>query len=152
MSGDQGVPTSERPANAEPRPPSMDRTMRAVLLWVAGSAAALTAIALVAFGMRAAIGVGIGGGLATANLYVFARIGHAFLSRRGRSAPWAVIAVLKLCALLGGVWLILRSGLVSGLSLAVGYSALVLGITLGTLFGPRPEEDESERPPDGDGS
>ena len=55
-------------------------------------------------------------------------------------APWAVIAVLKLVVLLGGVWLLLRSGLVSGLSLAVGYSSLILGITLGTLFGPKPPD------------
>ncbi len=39
-----------------------------------------------------------------------------------------------------GVWIILRSGLVSGLSLAAGYAALPFGITVATLFGPKPPE------------
>ncbi|MCC6552702.1 MAG: ATP synthase subunit I [Polyangiaceae bacterium] len=126
----------------------LDGTMRAAILSVAASAAVMTVIAAIAFGSRAALGVAIGGAIATANLYVFARIGEAFIGRRGRTAPWAVIAVLKLGALLGGIWFILKSGLVSGLALTIGYSALIIGITLGTLFGPKPPEDDPGHPPD----
>jgi ATP synthase I chain len=125
-----------------------DATMRVVIKYVAGSAAVMTVVALLSFGPRTALGVGLGGAIATVNLYAFARIVDAFLSRRGRTAPWTVIAVLKLVALLGGVWLILRSGLASGASLVVGYASLVVGMTLGTLFGPKPDDEPPAGPSD----
>lgn len=128
---------------ADDRPGVGDATMRAAILYVAGTGAVMALVAIFVAGARAAAGVAVGGAIATANLYVFARIGEAFISRKGRTAPWAVIAVLKLGALLGGVWLILQSGLVSGLSLTVGYASLVVGITLGTLFGPKPPDDDT---------
>jgi len=43
--------------------------------------------------------------------------------------------------------MILQSGVVSGLSLAAGYGALPLGITLGSLFGPTPPDDFQRNPP-----
>jgi hypothetical protein len=141
MSGEQ------KPGNVPAGP--FDGTMRAAILGVAASAAVMTVVAAVGWGSRAALGVAIGGGIATANLYVFARIGDAFIGRRGRVAPWAVIAVLKLGALLGGVYFILRSGIVSGLALTIGYASLVVGITLGTLFGPKPPEGDLDGPPGG---
>lgn len=121
-----------------------DAPMRAAIWTVAGTGAVLAAGAGVGFGVRAAIGVAIGGAIATANLLVFARIGQAFLSRKGNTAPWAIIAVIKLVALLGGVWLILKSGYVSGLALTIGYGSLPIGITLGSLFGPKPPEPKAE--------
>lgn len=120
---------------------AFDGAMRAALLSVVGAAVVMTLGAAAAYGSRAALGVAIGGAIATANLFVFAKVGEAFISRKGRTAPWAVIAVIKLFALLGGVWLILRSGLVSPLSLTFGYASLIVGITLGTLFGPKPPPD-----------
>jgi ATP synthase I subunit len=118
-----------------------DAAMRASIIGVAGSALVLSAGALAFFGKDAAIGIAIGGALATVNLWVFAQIGEAFLSRRGNTAPWAAIGMVKLAALFCAVWLILRSGYATGLSLAVGYGALPIGITLGSLFGPKPPED-----------
>jgi hypothetical protein len=114
--------------------------MNAAIWSVAGTAVVLSIAAVVAYGARAGLGVAIGGAIATANLVVFARIGQAFIGRRGNTAPWAVIAVVKLIALLGGVWLIMRSGVVSGLALTIGYGSLPIGITLGSLFGPKPPE------------
>jgi hypothetical protein len=101
------------------------------------------------FGLRVGLGVAVGGLLATGNLWVFARVAEAFMARKGNTAPWAMVAVLKLVALFGGVAIILRSELVSGVSLAVGYGALPFGITIASLFGPRPkdEEDEEDEPP-----
>ena len=124
-----------------------DASMRAAILsvLVCGLCLALGGLAL--FGARAGLGAAIGGGIAAANLWVFARVGQAFISRRGRTAPWGVIALLKLIALFGGVWLILGSGMISGLSLAVGYAALPVGITLASLFGPKPPEDDGAVPP-----
>jgi hypothetical protein len=98
------------------------------------------------FGWRSALGVLVGGLLATANLAIFARIGQAFIARKGRTAPWGAIAMIKLVALFGGVWLILKSDLVSGLALAVGYASLPVGITVGSLFGPKPDDDEPAPP------
>ncbi|WP_437598788.1 ATP synthase subunit I [Sorangium sp. So ce590] len=135
-----GEPPHEEP-DADGPPGLGDATMRAVLRWVAGTAAVLSVAALLAYGARAALGVGIGGAIATANLYVFARIVDAFLSRRGHTVSWTLIAMVKLTGLMGGVWLILKSDLVSGVALMVGYASLVVGISLGTLFGPKPPAD-----------
>ncbi|AGP41168.1 ATP synthase subunit I [Sorangium cellulosum] len=135
-----GGPPHEEP-DADGPPGVGDATMRAVLRWVAGTAAVLAVAALLAYGVRAALGVGIGGAIATANLYVFARIVDAFLSRRGHTVSWTLIAIIKLLGLMGGVWLVLKSELVSGVALMVGYASLVVGISLGTLFGPKPPAD-----------
>jgi hypothetical protein len=123
-----------------------DAPMNAAIKSVAATAVVLAGAAAVGFGARAALGVAIGGAIATLNLFVFARIGQAFLSRKGNTAPWAIIAVIKLVGLLGGIWLILKSGYVSGLALTIGYGALPIGITLGSLFGPKPPET-MEGPP-----
>ena len=124
-----------------------DAPMRAAILSVLVSGLCLAIAGLAFFGARAGLGAAIGGAIAAANLWVFARLGQAFVSRRGRTAPWGVVALLKLLALFGGVWLILGSGVVSGLSLAVGYAALPIGITLASLFGPKPPEDDGAVPP-----
>src|SRR5262245_28888108 len=115
--------------------------MRAAVIAVFASGLALSIGALALFGARAAFGVALGGAIATANLAVFARLGDAFIARKGNTAPWALVALLKLVVLFGGIWLILKSEVVSGLSLAVGYGALPIGITLGSLLGPKPPDD-----------
>lgn len=124
-----------------------DATMRAAVLSVLVSGLCLAIGALGFFGWRSAFGVAVGGLLATANLAIFARIGQAFVARKGNTAPWGVIAVLKLVVLFGGIWLILKSGVVSGLALACGYGALPIGITVGSLFGPKPPENEGHQTP-----
>jgi len=122
----------------------LDEGMRTAMISVTVSVAVLAAGAFVAFDLRTAGGVGVGGAFALANLWAFARIGEAFLSRRGAAAPWTAFAMLKLAGLFGGVWFILRSGMASPLALLVGYGALPVGITLGTLFGPKPADDVNE--------
>ena len=113
--------------------------MRAPVIAVAATAVVLTVAAVPTFGFQSALGVAIGGALATVNLIVFARAGRAFLEKKG-TTPWAMVAVLKLVLLFGGVWMILRTGIVSPLALACGYGSLPIGITLGSLFGPKPPE------------
>ena len=117
-----------------------DRTLSAAVTGVAATAVVLTIGAALSFGLRAALGVGIGGAVATVNLVVLARIVRAFLGNKGNTAPWAIIAVIKLGGLIACVWLVMRTGVVSGLSLAIGYGSLPIGVTLGTLFGPKPPE------------
>jgi len=125
----------------------LDAPMRAALIGVIGSAVVLVVGAYAVMGQQVAQGVAIGGGLAAINLWVFAVIGEAVVTQRGRTSPWAAVGMLKLVALLGVVWLILRSGVASGLSLAVGYGALPIGITLGSLFGPKPPEEGTDTGP-----
>jgi hypothetical protein len=126
----------------KPDAPLGDAPMRAMVLAVFACGGVFALFTLPFFGGRAALGVAIGGVLATANLAVFARLGDAFIARKGNTVPWTVIALLKLVFLFGGVWMILKSEIVSGLALAAGYGALPVGITLGSLFGPKPPEDE----------
>lgn len=135
---------AEAPPAAEP-PAEEKGPMRAAILSVVAAALCLAIGAFATFGVKSGIGVAIGGALAVANLMVFARLGQAFVAGKGSSAPWGIVAVLKLVALFGGVWLILKSGYVSGLALAVGYGALPIGITIGSLFGPRPSEPPENR-------
>jgi hypothetical protein len=119
-----------------------DAGMRAAIVSVLGCGLCFAVAGAAFFGVRAGFGVLVGALLATGNLYVFARVGEAFVSRKGNTAPWALVALLKLVVLFGGVWLILKSGVVSGLSLAAGYAALPFGVTIASLFGPKPSEDD----------
>ena len=122
----------------------LDEGIRAAMVSVAIVAGLLSAGAFAAFDVATARGVAVGGVFALGNLWAFARMGDAFLSRRGAAAPWTAFAVLKMGALFGGVWLILKSGVASPLALLVGYGALPIGITFGTLFGPKPPDDVNE--------
>jgi hypothetical protein len=114
-----------------------DAPMRAAIISVLGCGLCFAVAGFAFFGARAGLGVLIGAVLATLNLWVFARVAQAFVSRKGGTTPWAVVALLKLILLFGGVWLILKSGVVSGVSLAAGYAALPFGVTFASLFGPR---------------
>ena len=98
-------------------------------------------------GVRAGLGVTLGGLLAGFNLLVFARVGEAFVARKGNAAPWGIVALLKMGLLFGGVWLILKNGYFSPLALIAGYAALPVGITLGSLFGPKPPESDEPSTP-----
>ncbi len=122
------------------------QAMRGAVIAVAVCGAALAVLAFALFNARIGLGVALGGALATANLYVFARVGDAFLVKKGNTTPWAMIAVVKLVFLFGGVWIILKNDYVPGLALAVGYGALPIGITFGFLFGPKPPEGDPETP------
>ena len=121
------------------------QAMRGAVIAVAVSGAAIAVLAFALFTARIGVGVALGGALATANLYVFARVGDAFLVQKGNTTPWAMIAIVKLVFLFGGVWIILKNDYVPGLALAAGYGALPVGITFGFLFGPKPPDDDAEK-------
>jgi hypothetical protein len=131
------------PADHEgaPRPSGLgDASMRAAIVAVFVFGLGFAVIGFAVMGARVGLGVLLGGAVATVNLLVFARVGQAFMDRKGAAAPWGAVAVLKLVLLFGGVWLVLESGLVSALSLATGYAALPFGITFASLFGPKPAD------------
>jgi hypothetical protein len=121
-----------------------DAPMRAAIMSVFFCGLSFAVLALAFVGARAGLGVALGGLIATANLWVFARVGQAFVAQKGHAAPWGVIAVLKMVLLFGGIWLLMKSGLVPWLSLAAGYAALPFGITIASFFGPRPPETDAQ--------
>jgi hypothetical protein len=124
-----------------------DAPMRAAIVSVFGCGMCFVVVATAVYGFRAGLGVLLGAVLATLNLWIFARVAQAFVSRAGNTAPWAVIAVMKLLLLFGGVWFVLKTEVVSGLALAAGYGALPFGVTFASLFGPAPSELPPALPP-----
>ncbi len=118
-----------------------DRTLQASVRTVAATAGVAAVVSVFVADLRFGLGVLAGGAIAVANLIVLARIVQAFLGKKGNTAPWAIIAVLKLFLLLGGVWLILRSEVVSGPALVIGYMSLPVGAVIASLFGPKPPEE-----------
>jgi hypothetical protein len=143
----QGAPTR--------RASGLDAQLRVSLAAVAVSGAALAAASVPFFGLSAALSVAVGAGLATANLWALARIVAALLPDESRAstdggagtpapdqAPnqtvlWAFLGLLKMFALFGVVWLLMRHGFVSGLGLVVGFGALPIGIAIGSLVSHR---------------
>ena len=124
-----------------------DAPMRSAIVSVFVTGLCFGVAGFAAAGVRAGLGVTLGGLLAGLNLLVFARVGDAFVARRGNAAPWGVVALLKMGLLFGGVWLILKNGYFSPLALIAGYAALPVGITLGSLFGPKPPESDDSATP-----
>jgi hypothetical protein len=112
-------------------------TMRSATIAVALSGGLIAVLAFATFDARTGLGALLGGALATANLWVMARVARAFVAQRGATS-WAAIAAVKFVALFVGVWLLLRSNAIPALALIAGYAALPIGITLGSLFGPKP--------------
>lgn len=114
-----------------------DARTRGALLGVAlvGLAAS---IGLGAFwNLRAGLGVALGATLAAGNLWVISRVSRAlFLGSGARSAPWLVIALVKLFALFGAFYLLVICGFADILALAIGYGALPIGIVLSQVAVP----------------
>jgi hypothetical protein len=131
---------TEPPAEGSHMPGVGDASMRAAIVAVFIFGLCFAVIGFALMGIRVGFGVLVGGAVATVNLLVFARVGQALMDRKGNTAPWGAVAVLKLILLFGGVWLVLESGIVSALSLAAGYAALPFGITFASLFGPKPPD------------
>src|ERR1700721_2247750 len=105
----------------------MDPRLRACLVAVAGSGAALAVGALLTFGGSTALSVAVGGGLAAANLWALARIIGALLPSDGAAAAaqsragWSLVVGLKMIGLVLGAWLLMRHGWVAPLPLVVGF-------------------------------
>lgn len=114
---------------------SASQDVNVALIATAGFGLVAAMSALLVFGGRAAFGVVVGSAIATANLWVFKKLGQAFLGNSGSTrATWGVIGAVKFVVLLVGVGLLLRYGVVDALALIVGYGALPVGITLSTFL------------------
>jgi hypothetical protein len=150
------LPSSDAPGQgsaglvrAAAGPYVLDARMRMCLLAVALSGAAMTAGALLVFGARSALAVAVGSGIATGNLWVLGRIVGALLpgaaagARAQSKAGWVLVAMLKMVGLVGLLWLLMRHGVLSPLSLMAGFGSLPIGIAIGSLVSDRsaPTED-----------
>ncbi len=123
---------------------SSDPTVIVALISVAVLAAVLAAGAAVAYDGRAALGVGVGGLIALANLAAFVYVVRGVFSTSPYRRLWVLLGVVKVIVLFGGVWLLWDRQLVSPLAMVVGYGALPLGLTVSGLAGGRgsaPSED-----------
>jgi hypothetical protein len=100
---------------------------------VFGALAAL--VGLLSWDGRAAVGIAAGTAIAVANLWVFKRVGQAFLSLgHGSRAFWGLVGALKFAVLLAGVGLLLRYRVIDAVPLIVGYASLPVGITLSNFL------------------
>jgi hypothetical protein len=144
---------------AEAPPARYDARMRVSLVTVALSGGVLAFCALAFLGAPAAFSVAIGAGLATGNLWALARIVAELLpdERSGRqdargggarnTGPWAVVALLKMFALLATAWLLMRHGVASPAPMLVGFGSLPIGIAIGSLVSDRgAAHDDSHDP------
>jgi hypothetical protein len=117
--------------------------MKASVVAVGAAGATMALAAALPFGPGAAASVGLGAALATANLWTLARVVAALLPRTDPGAQaqsraaWALLALVKVVALLAIAWLLMRSGRVSPLGMVVGLCALPIGIAIGSLVGDR---------------
>ncbi len=115
----------------------------APLLPAVGLVAATGAALAFAFvGARAGISVAVGGLIGAANLWAITRIVRAFLpseqeaenAKKGSAVGWGIFAVLKIAILFGGIWILWKFHAVDPLPLVLGYGALPVGISVGTLL------------------
>ena len=124
-----------------------EETMDVALSWSLRAVAIIAALMAVIAGFIAGVGVGAGvfaaGMLATANLFIFIHIVKGVLAGGRHGRLWALAAFTKVGALFGVGIALMKTGVCSGAELAIGYGALPLGIVIGSLVAPRPEEDHS---------
>jgi hypothetical protein len=120
-----------------------DPRLRVSLVAVAVAGVALTVAALALFGGAGAGSAATGAALALGNLWGLARIVGALLpgdtqaAKAQSRASWALLAALKMLALLGITWLLMRHGLVSPLPMLIGFLSLPIGIAIGSLVSDR---------------
>jgi hypothetical protein len=124
-------------------PAALDPRLRTAIVTVAVVGVGLSAAALFLFGPSVAWSVAIGAAIAASNLWVLARILVAMMpsddgdARPGKRGRHALAAVLKMLGLVGGVWLLMRHGVVSPIPLVVGFGSLPIGIVIGSLVSDR---------------
>ena len=146
--------------SSKPDPREVDSTVARTTRAVSGAVIAFTGIyavtAIILFAPRVAIGVVVGGLIACLNFIVLARVGRAITQRGRDAALWGVVYLVKVIALFGGFFLLLRSGVVGALGVIVGFSALLPGIVVGGLLAgrtpPGPDAPADPTPPADDGS
>jgi len=123
---------------------SWDPRLRAAFGGVLVTAAIMTAVAAYGWTARTAWSVAAGGAIAAVNLWIIARIVvHLMPKEEGEEPPasakgtWAILALLKLIALFGGVYFLMSRHLVDPIPLVVGFGSLPIGIAIGSVVSDR---------------
>ena len=112
-------------------------------LWsVAVAGALVTFTSPVLFGAAGVVSVGFGAALAVANLWLVGRTVKAFLGVSGTRPSWALLAVVKLGAILLLLGALVKQGWLEILPLGFGYAALPLGIVLSQFRASTPVRGE----------
>lgn len=119
--------------NLEPPLEKRDARLVTAMVGVALLGALMAVTAQLAWGTRMAVSVGTGAAIAASNLYVLSRIVAATIRGGAGAGAWGVIALMKMLALIGGIWLLMTRGLVDPIGLVVGYGSLPIGIAIGSI-------------------
>jgi hypothetical protein len=102
------------------------------LVWpVAAAGLAATLVSPFVIGPEHMLGIAIGAAIGVANLWAIASVVRGLV--RGNALPWSVVAAVKFAAVLFVVFIVLKNDWASAVSLAIGYSALPVGIVIGQL-------------------
>lgn len=102
---------------------------------------AMVIVAAFVGGGRAAFSVFVGSATGVANLVVIGILVRKLISGTSR-LPWGAVSFVKLVVLFGGLFLLLKTGVVQILPLVIGYGALPLGITFGQRPIPQTADEE----------
>jgi hypothetical protein len=109
-----------------------------VSLWsILGLGAVFALVAVAVAGSKASVSVAAGAGLGAANLWTLGRIVRAMLVPGGALGPWVALGILKLGAVSGALYVLIRSGFADILPLALGLATLPLGILIAQIVSTR---------------
>lgn len=84
-------------------------------------------------GSRWALGIAVGAAVAAANLWSIRLVVRGLLAEKRGAVPWGLLAVVKFAVLVGGLYLLVKSGSLDLLALLIGYGALPIGIASAQL-------------------
>ena len=119
-----------------------DAVLTAALWSVVLSGIVLSVLAGMVGGARALLGAAVGAGIAAVNLWALIRLVRVLFAGQGPRLPWTLALTAKFAVLLGVVFWLIRSELVTVLPLLVGFIALPVGIVAGQLRGAQPAREE----------
>jgi hypothetical protein len=134
-SQDTGGPEQERQ--------KLDLPLRWSLVAVVVVAVLLALVTGFIQGAHSGFGVLVGGAVATINLLIFIYIVQGVLAGGRYGRLWILAAILKLGGLMGGAWLLMKTGICTGGQLAIGYVALPFGVVVGSLLAPQADDEHN---------
>jgi hypothetical protein len=112
----------------------LDASMIVSLVAVGGVGVLFSLAGLFWLGPSAGLGISVGSMVATINLWLFAQVGRGVLGGGSRGRLWGLVGAAKFLALFAGAWLLLKAELTTPLTLAIGYAAMPVGITVGAFL------------------
>lgn len=131
----------------EPPPDEHQDDAKSSIIAAAILGVVLSLGALVFFGVREAGSVAIGALIGVANLLAMRAIIRSILTppEDGKTTTlWAILAIVKIVILFGGLWLLLTRRVVDPIPLVVGYGVLPLGITASAVWSSLRDQDSED--------